>query len=1285
MKHMHVGGYRWSIVAWLRLASLLIPLLTFPLYLIGQSSTSLHGVVKDPSGAVVPSAKVKLLNPETEFQRETTTNGSGEYQFLQIPPGHYQLTVTAEGFRVYEQAGLEVLVNTPATSNVKLAIGNKGESISVNAEAVTINTSDASMGNPFNESQIKELPLEGRNVVDLLSLQSGVVYTGNRPDLDVNNDTRSGAVNGARSDQSNVTLDGVDVNDQNSGYAFTSVLPVTLDSVQEFRVTTTNYNADQGVASGAQVSLITKSGTNHWHGSLYEYNRNTATSANDWFIKGAQAASGQPNTPPQLIRNIFGGSVGGPIIKDRLFFFTNIEFTRIREQNSVVRTVPSALLRQGTIQYLDVNGNITSLNAAQVTALDPLGIGPSAVSLAFFNTYPLPNDTSVGDGYNFSGYRWAAPVKINNEAYIARIDYNLTKSGNQQVFWRGAMQNYSNQGTPFLPGEVPEQTTVNFSKGMVFGHTWVINSSTVNNFRWGLTRQSVGVVGNSNLPWIIFRELNDTNGSPNYFRSHNFQMPVNNFVDDFSKTKGRHNMQFGTNIAFIRNPRQSQLGSFSDGVTNADWVDTGGLSNSTNSPLNPANAGLPAVASSFTNSFDFPLVALLGAVTEVDASYNYLKDGSVLPQGAPVNRNFAAEWFDFYAQDQFHWKPNWTLTFGLRYSLTSPPWETNGLQVTPSPNLGNLANARGQGMFAGVPSNLDPLIQFNLGGPANNRPGFYPWGTKNFAPRLAFAYTPNASSGWWKKILGEPGQTVIRGGFAMVYDHIGLDLLNTFDENGAFGLSTGLTNPAGVLPIENAPRITSVNVIPTTTFDGTQQLFLPAPPGTFPQTPPYTQSTGGFAIAWGMDPNIKNPYAYTFNIGFARDLGHNFSLEAAYVGRLSRHLLTQSELMMPLNLKDTKSGIDYFTAAQALVKLYNAGVPTSQVTSKTLGPTAAYWQNMVQALQQGGAYSLYCSGGSTIDVSQAMYDLYSCFKGNDTTSLSVLDTSGLSDANLSGVSYGPSSGLYSYFNRQYSSLYAWRSIGNASYNALQVTFKKNFGQGLQFAFNYTYSKSIDISSDASRIGPYRGLGGQVINAWDPNALRAVSDYDAPNQINANWVYDLPFGHGQKFGSNTSRTVNAFLGGWQLTGLARWTSGFPMSVDNGYAFPTNWELEGNAVQTAPVQTGFSRQPDGSPNMFVNPQAALAAFRNGMPGESGTRNTFRGDGFAGLDMGLNKIWKMWYAESNTIQFRWEVFNVPNLHRFDVQSHRPEIDQAASFGNYTNLLTNPRVMQFALRYQF
>src|SRR6516225_7655932 len=300
----------------------------------GQSTTSLRGTVTDPSGGAVPEATVVLANSESKTERTVATGGQGEYQFLFIPPGKYTLTVTAQGFSRYEQTGLELLVNTPATANVQLKVGATTQSVTVAAVAPVLNMTDASIGNSFGETQVKQIPLEGRNVPDLLSLQAGVAYTGNRPDIDKDQDTRNGSVNGARSDQSNVTLDGVDVNDQSNGYAFTSVLPVTLDSVEEFRVTTTNYNADQGEGSGAQVALVTKSGTNTFHGSLYEYHRNTITSANDWFVKGAQARVGQPNEPNKLLRNIFGVSLGGPVKKDRLFFFLNYEGTRQREQES---------------------------------------------------------------------------------------------------------------------------------------------------------------------------------------------------------------------------------------------------------------------------------------------------------------------------------------------------------------------------------------------------------------------------------------------------------------------------------------------------------------------------------------------------------------------------------------------------------------------------------------------------------------------------------------------------------------------------------------------------------------------------------------------------------------------------------------------------------------------------------------------------------------------------------------------------------------------------------------
>jgi hypothetical protein len=322
------------------LASLLAGALALPGAAWGQASTSLRGTITDPSGSTIAGAQVVLASPESKTERAATTGDQGEYQFLFVPPGTYTLTVTAKGFQRYQISGVQLLVNTPATLNAQVKVGGTTETVNVTSEQPALNLVDASIGNSFDETHVRQIPLEGRNVPDLLSLQAGVAYTGNRIG-DKDQDTRNGAVNGARSDQSNVTLDGVDVNDQSNGYAFTSVLPVTQDSVQEFRVTTTNYGADQGQGSGAQVALVTKSGTNALHGSLYEYLRNTITSANDYLVKQSELNIGDPNKPLQLNRNIFGVSVGGPVQKDRLFFFANYEGTREREQQRAERVIPT--------------------------------------------------------------------------------------------------------------------------------------------------------------------------------------------------------------------------------------------------------------------------------------------------------------------------------------------------------------------------------------------------------------------------------------------------------------------------------------------------------------------------------------------------------------------------------------------------------------------------------------------------------------------------------------------------------------------------------------------------------------------------------------------------------------------------------------------------------------------------------------------------------------------------------------------------------------------------------
>ncbi|HKF54493.1 MAG TPA: hypothetical protein VKJ45_03580, partial [Blastocatellia bacterium] len=517
----------------------------------------------------------------------------------------------------------------------------------------------------------------------------------------------------------------------------------------------------------------------------------------------------------------------------------------------------------------------------------------------------------------------------------------------------------------------------------------------------------------------------------------------------------------------------------------------------------------------------------------------------------------------------------------------------------------------------------------------------------------------------------------------------GSGLLNSFDRFGSFGLSTQITNSTA-LTFSSAPRVAGLNAVPTTDQSG-NQVFPPAPTGGLPYTPP--PSGSGLGIYWGLDDSIKTPYSYTLDFSIGRELPKNMSIEVSYVGRLAHRLVAQEDLAMPMNLVDKNTGVSYFEAATALAKLYSAqnAPAATAITPAMVGPTAPYWQDVLTPLKSGDAYSLSCSGGFTTSALQAAYDLFSCYAGNETTALGILDFYGSDFSNNPGIAsqlgnyYPARQGGNTFFNSQFHSLYAWRSISNANYNAMQVNLRKRMSQGVQFDFNYTYSKSIDLESDAERIDPYEGLGGQIVNSWDPGQNRGVSDFDTTHQFNLNWIAELPFGKGKGLARNAGGVLNGVIGGWELSGLARWTSGFPITINNGSTWPTNWQLGGQATQIGPVKTGVYKQADGTVNLFQDAQGptGIQAFRHDYPGEVGNRNGLRGPGFAALDMGLSKRWNI--AESKGVQFRWEVFNVPNLKRFDVQSLTANIDAGPGFGNFAGLLTSPRVMQFALRFEF
>jgi hypothetical protein len=331
----------------------------------------------------------------------------------------------------------------------------------------------------------------------------------------------------------------------------------------------------------------------------------------------------------------------------------------------------------------------------------------------------------------------------------------------------------------------------------------------------------------------------------------------------------------------------------------------------------------------------------------------------------------------------------------------------------------------------------------------------------------------------------------------------------------------------------------------------------------------------------------------------------------------------------------------------------------------------AYFEDLFGPLRGGG-----------LSATQVVYNQFLNNVGNETYALFQLD---LPDSqtgaglNVPGHSY-PS---YRFYHDQYSALYSWRTIGTSDYNALQVMLRKRFSYGLQGDFNYTWSKSMDWTSQAERIPTSGGNNGaQIINTWNPTQLRGVSDFDATHQINANWIYDLPFGRGRQWGSHMNRWLNAVIGGWQLNGLFRWTSGLPYSIDEGSTWPTNWDIEGWAMFQGPL-TGTTLKRGSGPNAFADPQAVYNAFRIDYPGESGTRNPLRGDGYFGVDAGLSKVFNP--TERVRLRLRWDVFNVTNSVRFDVNSIGNRLDQPATFGIYTQTLTNPRVMQVALRIEF
>src|SRR5215469_12896551 len=1295
--------------------------------LAAQTATSsLRGTISDAKGAVLQGANVTLSNQATGYSRTTKSGGEGAYQFLEVPPATYSLTVVSPGFATLKQDKVTLQVSQPATLDISMTVATTAEVVEVTGAAPIVNTTDATLGNNFNARQLTDLPSEGRDPVSILSLQPGVVYVGKMTDEQQDSDSRGGAVNGARSDQTNVTLDGLDDNDQLHGYAFEGAMRPTLDSLQEFRVTTSNYDAASGRSSGAQVNLVTKSGTNNFHGSVYEYHRPTIGVANDWFNKQAELKNGLPNVPQHILRNTFGGTMGGAIKKDRLFFFGAYEGQRTADQVQVSRIVPSASLRAGELKYLcdpsaDANcvaGNsstnftvagdpkyapllVATLTPAGVANLDqgcggagtcPWGPGPNPniESMWAAPTLPLPNGTSGGgDGLNSGSFTFAGNDPIKHDTYILKLDYRITPNGNHSLFVRGNLQNDHESQPPQYPGLSANQFLTNNSKGIAVGYTALLTNTFINNLRYAFIRQGLGNSGLNNQPFNRLRGLSDAVGlTPSILTN----VPMHNFIDDVSWTKGKHTIQFGTNWRLIHNNRQSNAQNISEGYENLYWMNPSFIAN-TGTSLDPAiDPSYPLVDDSFGTSYSFAAMQMMGIMSQIYTTTNQDKNANLIPNGALVPRHFRNFEGEMYVQDKWNVTPNLTVTAGLRYSLLQPPYEAAGNQVSPTVNMQQWFTNRWKNMLTG--NVVQPDLTFDLSGKANGKKPYWAWNYHDFAPRFAIAYSPHAASGFLHTLFGDAGKTSIRAGYGLYFDHFGEGVVNTFDRQGSWGLTTTISNPAGVNTVDTSPRFQGLHILPPSPG-------VPSPHG-FPYTPNNDPNTYGLAIAWGIDDNLRTPYSHVVDFSLTRELGHNFVAEATYTGRFARHLLQEIDLSQPLDLVDPAGKMDYFGAAQSLDRAAYAGVSENDPSVDL-----PYWDNLFpQAGGAAGASGCAPNAPNNPTPSQNVYDLYYCYAGNETLSLEVLDgfcfpaCAGTGSNNIGGF-VGPLGTPFQYYQDQFSSLYGWQTRGNSSYNGLQLTLRHVMSSGLQFDFNYTFSKSMDVGSNAERVNGFESAGAaaynsQVINAFQPNLWRAVSDFDTTHQLNANFIYDLPFGKGRHFGGSSSGVANAILGGWTVTGLFRWTSGFPFSVGAGTGWATDFELSGTSfVQGPKPKTGVFIDQDGDPNVFkdaikltctCSPGAGFNTnFRATYAGEAGQRNIFRGPGYFGIDGGLAKAWT--FKEDKTVKFSWEVFNVTNSVRFDALGSLPNEDlvDITSFGKFNAELTQPRVMQVALRFLF
>lgn len=1219
-----------------------------------NNTATLTGVVTDSTGAAIPGVNVTLRNTLTNTTYKTVTNETGSYTFTEVKPGPgYDLVLEREGFEKEQVAGLYLNIAATRTQNTQLNIGHAQETVTVSAasQTVTLDTTDATVGNNFQVDYLQDLPVENRsNPSALFTQQPGMAL--------------DGSATGARTDQDRVTLDGLDVNDLATGSFGTIVANAPVDSVQEFRGVLAGDLSTGGPGGGGQFDLATKSGSNDWHGDLAEYHRDTDLEANSWFNNN----SGVGRAP--LIRNQFGGGVGGPILRDRAFFYFDYNARRDTLSYTENRTVPLDSFRNQNITYYNTtgNGSTSTLNATQAAQLDPLKIGWNQQVLNVFSSrFPHSNNTQVGDGINTGGFEFNAPFPYKENDFVSRVDYTINSKMKMYGVGHWTRTNGTQQAVQF-PGDPETYPFLDQSYSWVVNHTWTISTSKINQFYGGIVSESFGFPNTYNPTgpnqWGTFGG-NGTGGailtSP-YGSAINAQgrtYPIPMIRDNFTWIHGGHTMTFGGTFKWP-DPLDYTILNY-----NTPTLGLGGHTPSLTVPngtpsLRPSDLG----SGNSTALYDQAYALALGPITANDATFYYNSSLNPIPQGTPQSHRYKYKELEGYFSDTWKVTPTLTLTYGLQYQFFSVPYDANGIQsisefanTSQKFDFDNYFGDRVSQSAQGLSGNLAvPLIQYVLGGKANHAPGYYQPQYNNLAPKFAFAWNPSFDR-----------KTVWSGGAAIVYDQTVVNAVQYQQSQYSYLFQASNPTPFGTVgnayaSLKSDQRFGGFSAPPA----------APAAPAVSSPFMPYVTGTGSSAVPNGLqnglafneiiDPQLKTPYSIQYNFGFQHQFPQGYLLKMTYVGRLGRRLLAQVDANQLIDFPDKASGQ---LMSQAFTNISLEARNGQQITAQP-------WYEDILPTGIGQAYGFASNSELVADLIEPYVE-----RGDfaDTTQA------------LSGI-LPPNVGM----GAQFSENTFYTNQGFSDYNGLLTTLHKNLGYGLQFDVNYTWSHSIDnvsVIANAPAIGGY----GFICDELRPRECRANSDFGVRNIITGNFLYTLPFGRGQMLATSIPYWLNEFVGGWEISGVPSWQTGLPYFAGSN-AFVAGYANDAPAIltgQIADMKIHINGGKGAPLFAFANPTKSQSDYTGPIGFNIGSRNNLYGPHFTNVDLGLGKTFPI-YRERVNLKFRADAFNAFNHPNFN----NPSLDITANpqlfgeiGGNQSNFGTSdgesPRVLQGALRVEF